>query len=51
MHFHGALMDLVERKPGLGPGAQFNFYKYSPQLEQIVGFDQAFVASSFFKSV
>jgi len=45
MHFHRALMTLVKKKLGLGEGAQFNFYKYSPQLEKFVGFDQAFVMS------
>lgn len=38
-------MNLVKDKLGLGPGTQFNFYKYSTQLEKFVGFDQAFVMS------
>ena len=45
MHFHSTLVNLIKNKLGLGPGAQFNFYKYSPQLEKFVGFDQAFVMS------
>ena len=45
MHFHSVLIDLVKKKLGLGPNAKFNFYKYSPQLEKFVGFDQAFVMS------
>jgi len=42
MHFHHALMELFRRTLGLGRG-KFNFYKYSPQKECFVGFDQAFV--------
>lgn len=42
MHFHSALLDVFRTTLGLGPGA-FNFYKYSPQRECFVGFDQAFV--------
>lgn len=45
MHFHSAVIDLIKKKLGLGPHAKFNFYKYSPQLEKFVGFDQAFVMS------
>jgi len=45
MHFHSALMKLIEEKLGLGPKASFNFYKYSPQLEKFIGFDQAYVMS------
>lgn len=43
MHFHSEIINLVKKKLGLGPGAKFNFYKYSPQHEKFVGFDQAFV--------
>ena len=42
MHFHHALMELFRNTLGLGRG-RFNFYKYSPQKECFVGFDQAFV--------
>jgi len=44
MHYHKSLMELVSTTLGLGAGA-FNFYKYSPQRECFVGFDQAFVRS------
>ena len=44
MHFHRPLMELFSSTLGLGTGA-FNFYKYSPQRECFVGFDQAFVRS------
>lgn len=42
MHFHYPLIELFRNTLGLGDGA-FNFYKYSPQRECFVGFDQAFV--------
>lgn len=42
MHFHHAILELFRNTLGLGNGA-FNFYKYSPQRECFVGFDQAFV--------
>lgn len=44
MHFHKPLMELFSSTLGLGAGS-FNFYKYSPQRECFVGFDQAFVRS------
>lgn len=44
MHYHKSLMELFSTNLGLGAGA-FNFYKYSPQRECFVGFDQAFVRS------
>ncbi|MEC9491687.1 hypothetical protein [Flexistipes sp.] len=44
MHFHKPLMELFSSTLGLGAGA-FNFYKYSPQRECFVGFDQAFIRS------
>ena len=44
MHFHKPIMELFSSTLGLGDGA-FNFYKYSPQRECFVGFDQAFVKS------
>jgi hypothetical protein len=43
MHFHAALMDLFRDTFGLGPGGSIEFFKYSPQLEKFVGFDQAYV--------
>jgi len=43
MHYHRPLMDLVRDTYGLGPTGRFNFYKYSPQREVFLGFDQAFV--------
>ena len=42
MHFHHSILELFRNTLGLGKGA-FNFYKYSPQRECFVGFDQAFV--------
>ncbi len=42
MHFHKPLLDLIRDTFGLGPGGQMNFYKYSPQRECFVGFDQAY---------
>lgn len=42
MHFHKTIMDVFRNTLGLGSGS-FNFYKYSPQRECFVGFDQAFV--------
>lgn len=41
MHYHRPLMDLFRQTSGLGPG-KFNFFKYSPQREAFLGFDQAF---------
>jgi len=43
MHYHKALMDLFRTTFGVGPGGQINFFKYSPQKECFVGFDQAYV--------
>lgn len=43
MHFHAALMDLFRETFGLGPTGSIEFFKYSPQLEKFVGFDQAYV--------
>lgn len=43
MHYHAALMNLFRETFGLGPGGQINFFKYSPQKECFVGFDQAYV--------
>lgn len=41
MHYHRPLMDLFRAVFGLGAGG-INFYKYSPQRECFVGFDQAY---------
>lgn len=43
MHFHKPIMDLIRETFGLGPTGQMNFYKWSPQRECFVGFDQAYV--------
>lgn len=43
MHFHAALMKLFRSTYGLGPTGSIKFFKYSPQIERFVGFDQAFV--------
>ena len=43
MHFHAALMDLFRETFGLGPTGSIEFFKYSPQLEKFIGFDQAYV--------
>lgn len=42
MHYHRPLMDLFRETYGLSPNGQFNFFKYSPQREVFLGFDQAF---------
>lgn len=43
MHFHKALVDLIGGAFGLGATGHYNFYKFSPQHECFIGFDQAFV--------
>src|SRR6185369_13805746 len=43
MHFHRPIMDLIRDTFGLGASGQMNFYKWSPQKECFVGFDQAYV--------
>lgn len=43
MHFHRALMDLFAQTLGVGPSGRIAFYKYSPQRECFVGFDQAWL--------
>jgi hypothetical protein len=43
MHYHKPIMDLVRTRLGLGGHNGFNFYKYSPQNEAFIGFDQAYV--------
>lgn len=43
MHYHQALMDLFRSVFGVGPSGKISFYKYSPQKECFVGFDQAWV--------
>jgi len=42
MHFHKPLMDLFRSTFGLGSTGSINFYKYSPQRECFIGFDQAY---------
>ncbi len=44
MHFHRPLFNLIGNTLGLGAGS-YNFYKYSPQRECFIGFDQAFIRS------
>ena len=43
MHYHKPLMDLFRTTFGVGPSGQINFFKYSPQKECFLGFDQAYV--------
>lgn len=45
MHFHRPLIDLFRRECGLGVNTAINFYKYSPQKEAFIGFDQAYAMS------
>ena len=45
MHFHRPLIDLFRRECGLGENTAINFYKYSPQKEAFIGFDQAYAMS------
>lgn len=45
MHYHKPLMDLFRSTFGLGNTGTINFYKYSPQRECFIGFDQAYVKS------
>jgi len=45
MHFHRPLMDALRNTLGLGSAGTLNFYKYSPQRECFVGFDQAYAKS------
>jgi hypothetical protein len=42
MHYHKPLMDLFRSTFGLGNTGSINFYKYSPQRECFIGFDQAY---------
>lgn len=55
MHYHRPLFDLLRNTIGLGQG-RLQFFKYSPQREVFIGFDQAFVTSelseeSFFQEL
>jgi hypothetical protein len=43
MHFHAALMSLFRETYGLGATGSIEFFKYSPQLEKFIGFDQAYL--------
>lgn len=45
MHYHAKVINLIKKTLTLGPKGDFNFYKYSPQREKFIGFDQAFVMS------
>lgn len=42
MHYHRPVMELIRDTYGLGATGNFNFYKYSPQREAFLGFDQAY---------
>jgi hypothetical protein len=42
MHYHQPLMKLIRDTYGVGPNGKFNFYKYTPQKEVFLGFDQAY---------
>lgn len=42
MHYHQPLMKLIRDTYGVGPTGKFNFYKYTPQKEAFLGFDQAY---------
>lgn len=42
MHYHKPLMDLFRETFGVGKTGSINFYKYSPQRECFIGFDQAY---------
>jgi hypothetical protein len=42
MHFHKPLMDLFRETFGVEKVGKVNFYKYSPQKEVFIGFDQAY---------
>lgn len=42
MHFHKPIMDLFRQVYGVGKSGQVKFYKYSPQKEVFIGFDQAY---------
>lgn len=42
MHFHRPLMELFRETFGLGETGSINFYKYSPQREVFLGFDEAY---------
>lgn len=50
MHFHAALMDLFRETFGLGTNGHVEFFKYSPQLEKFIGFDQAYVRTEMTES-
>lgn len=43
MHYHQALMELFRSTFGVGTTGKISFYKYSPQKECFIGFDQAWV--------
>jgi hypothetical protein len=45
MHYHKPIMDLIRSTLGLGTPGGVNFYKYSPQKEAFIGFDQAYVTT------
>lgn len=50
MHYHKPLMDLFRSTLGIGSTGSINFYKYSPQREAFIGFDQAYVKTELSES-
>jgi hypothetical protein len=47
MHYHKPMLDLIRSTYGVGPTGHFNFYKYSPQKEVFLGFDQAYAMTQY----
>lgn len=47
MHYHKPMLDLIRSTYGLGSTGHFNFYKYSPQKELFLGFDQAYAMTQY----
>lgn len=47
MHYHKPMLDLIRSTYGLGSTGHFNFYKYSPQKEVFLGFDQAYAMTQY----
>ena len=47
MHYHKPMLDLIRSTYGIGKTGHFNFYKYSPQKEVFLGFDQAYAMTQY----
>lgn len=45
MHYHHPLMDLIRNTYGVGQTGKFKFFKYTPQKEVFLGFDQAYAVT------